>query len=104
MIQSHILLSQKPRGNRCSEAKRKDIASLKKVIHRPEKEGWKALAEEALKKRWHERSLRYHALEMADVEEEKKRNEEERLRLAALKEARETERANRHHAVDVTVL
>ena len=55
-----------------------------------------------MKKRWHERSLRYHALEMAEVEEEKKRNEEERLRLAALKEARETERANRHHAVDVT--
>ena len=33
-IQSHILLSQKPRGNRCSEAKKReeyDIASLKKL-------------------------------------------------------------------------
>ena len=59
---------------RGKEKRRMRYRLAKKVIHRPEKEGWKALAEEALKKRWHERSLRSHALEMAEVEEEMRRN------------------------------
>ena len=50
-------------------------------------ESWKALRDEALKKRWRERSVKYHALEKAEVEEEKM------LRLSELTQTRESERA-----------
>lgn len=100
-----MLLSQKPRGNRCSEAikeRRKRYRLNKKLIHRSEKEEWKVLAEESLKKRWHERCQDSHALHVTEVEERKKIEEEERLRLAELKEANTIQMARRHHVVDMT--
>lgn len=54
-----------------------------------------------MKKRWHERSIKYHAAHVAEIEEEKKKNEEERLRLVELKKANAIKRAQRNHAVDV---
>ena len=60
------------------------------------------MADEALKKRWRERSMKYRALEMIEVEEEKKKIEKEQLHNAELTKARENERAKRHLAVEVT--
>lgn len=53
-----------------------------------------------MKRRWRERSVRYHAAHLA-IEEEKKKNEEERLRLVELKRANAIKIAQCNHAVDV---
>ena len=60
------------------------------------------MADEALKKRWRERVMKYRALEMIEVEEEKKKVEKEQLHYAELTRAWENERAKRHLAVEVT--
>ena len=55
------------------------------------------MRDDTLKKRWHERSVKYHALEKADVEEGKRKKEEKMLRLSELTQARESERAKHYH-------
>ena len=52
-----------------------------------------ALRDEALKKRWRERSVKFHALEKAEVEEQKRKKEGKMLRLSELTQTRESERA-----------
>lgn len=59
------------------------------------------LAEEALKKRWRERSIKYHALEIVEQEEQKHKNIEERVRITKLKEANDIARGQRHLAVEM---
>ena len=58
------------------------------------------LRDVALKKRWRERSMKNHDLKMADVEDEKRNDEEKMLRLSELKQAKENERAKHYHAID----
>ena len=55
-----FILLQKSRGKRCAETKkrRQQYRLNKKKLHRPGKEGWTILAEEALKKRWRELSIK----------------------------------------------
>ena len=56
-----FILLQKSRGKRCAETKKKRRQQYrlnKKRLHRPGKEGWTILAEEALKKRWRELSIK----------------------------------------------
>ena len=45
--------------------------------------------------------MRYHAAHVAEIEEEKKKNEEERLHRVELKRANAIKIAQRNHAVDV---
>lgn len=70
-------------------------------MHRSSDEGWKALADKALRQRWHERCERSHSLHLDELEEQKKREEEERLHFAKLQEAAAKERAQRNQEVAV---
>ena len=53
-----------------------------------------------MKKKWRERSIKYHSAHVAEIEEEKKKNEEERLHLVELKRVNAIQMAQRNYAVD----
>ena len=74
----------------------------KKFIHRSVREEWEGLAEAAMKKRWHERCLKSHAIHMAEKQRAVEMKERRNLLLAERRELNDLEMVRRKHAVEQT--
>lgn len=55
------------------------------------KESWQSLALDSIKQRWHERSVKCSVVHLQEVEERRKRKEDEQLHYARIKETRANE-------------
>ena len=58
------------------------------------------MALDALKRRWRERSAKYHAKYIAEMEEKKEKEEKEKLRISKLREIQAMKIAQRHLEVE----